>query len=152
MALTALFTFRAETPWSFRAIEWVLVLAFCNATAHARRAKADSHNGGADDQVFKPYDCNLRPWNAEKFSECTAARRIIMIGDSLMRQQFMSLACLANDVVVRSPFSASHLLHMPRASSHCSQSALSAPWVALSCPTLLRSPSPGGSTKPEACN
>ena len=51
-------------------------------------------------QVYKPYECDLRPWNPEQFADCTAAKRIIMIGDSLMRQQWLSLACLLNDVTV----------------------------------------------------
>ena len=34
------------------------------------------------------------------FAQCTAKRRIIMIGDSLMRQQFQSLACLTSNVTV----------------------------------------------------
>ncbi len=52
-------------------------------------------------QVFKPYECALQPFNAEQFAERTAMRRIIMIGDSLMRQQWMSLACLLSEVSVR---------------------------------------------------
>lgn len=52
------------------------------------------------EQVYKPYDCDLRPWNPEHFAECTAAKRIIMIGDSLMRQQWLSLACMLADVTV----------------------------------------------------
>ncbi|KAK9907951.1 hypothetical protein WJX75_000456 [Coccomyxa subellipsoidea] len=51
-------------------------------------------------KVYKPYECDLRPWNPEQFADCTAAKRIIMIGDSLMRQQWLSLACLLNDVTV----------------------------------------------------
>lgn len=32
-----------------------------------------------------------------------AQRRIIMLGDSLMRQQWMSLACMLNNATVRLP-------------------------------------------------
>ena len=51
-------------------------------------------------QVFKPFDCSLRPWDSQKFAQCTAKKRIIMVGDSLMRQQFQSLACLTSNVTV----------------------------------------------------
>ncbi len=54
-------------------------------------------------QVFKPFECDLRPWDAQKFAQCTAKKRIIMIGDSLMRQQFQSLACLTSNVSVSDP-------------------------------------------------
>ena len=52
-------------------------------------------------QVFQPFECDLRPWDGGKFAQCTAKKRIIMIGDSLMRQQFQSLACLTGNVTVR---------------------------------------------------
>ena len=94
-------------------------------TAHASCRNISSRSDGAADQVFKPYECNLRSWDAEKFSECTAARRIIMIGDSLMRQQFMSLACLANDVVVRPSVTATCCI-CPEAKY---TAPLSAPWL-----------------------
>ena len=51
-------------------------------------------------QVFTPFECDLRPWDAQKFAQCTAKKRIIMVGDSLMRQQFQSLACLTSNVTV----------------------------------------------------
>ena len=51
-------------------------------------------------QVFKPFQCDLRPWDAQKFAQCASKKRIIMIGDSLMRQQWLSLACLLSDVTV----------------------------------------------------
>lgn len=51
-------------------------------------------------QVFRPFECDLRPWDARKFAQCTAKKRIVMIGDSLMRQQFQSLACLTSNVTV----------------------------------------------------
>lgn len=51
-------------------------------------------------QVFKPFQCDLRPWDAQKFAQCASKKRIIMIGDSLMRQQFQSLACLTGNVSV----------------------------------------------------
>lgn len=47
-----------------------------------------------------PFDCDLRPWDSEKFAQCTAKKRIIMVGDSLMRQQFQSLACLTGNISV----------------------------------------------------
>ena len=48
-------------------------------------------------QVFKPYGCELHPMNARHFAQCLQGRRIIMIGDSTMRQMFQSLACLLGD-------------------------------------------------------
>ena len=53
--------------------------------------------------MFKPFECDLRPWDAQKFAHCTAKKRIIMIGDSLMRQQFQSLACLTSNISVSRP-------------------------------------------------
>lgn len=38
--------------------------------------------------------CNLRPWDREDFLQCTAKRRMIMVGDMSMHQLFNSLACL----------------------------------------------------------
>ena len=45
-------------------------------------------------QVFRPYVCEMRPWDAVDFLQCTARRRIIMVGDMSMHQLFNSLACL----------------------------------------------------------
>ena len=42
----------------------------------------------------------LAAWDAQKFAQCASKKRIIMIGDSLMRQQFQSLACLTGNVSV----------------------------------------------------
>ncbi len=56
----------------------------------------------AYNKVFRPHECALRPWSAQEFARCTADRRIIMIGDSLMRQQWLSLACLLSEVTVSS--------------------------------------------------
>lgn len=47
-------------------------------------------------QVFKPFVCELRPWDTADFLQCTGKRRMIMIGDMSMHQLFNSLACLLN--------------------------------------------------------
>ena len=36
----------------------------------------------------------MRPWDGEDFLQCTAKRRMIMVGDMSMHQLFNSLACL----------------------------------------------------------
>ncbi|CAK0787972.1 hypothetical protein CVIRNUC_011194 [Coccomyxa viridis] len=51
-------------------------------------------------KVFKPHACELHAWNASHFEECLAGRRIIIIGDSTMRQAFQSLACLLTDQIL----------------------------------------------------
>jgi len=48
-------------------------------------------------KVFKPHACELNPWNASHFEQCLKGRRVIIIGDSTMRQTFQSLACLMTD-------------------------------------------------------
>ena len=50
-------------------------------------------------QVFRAHQCELRPWDAAGFAGCLAGRRLIMVGDSLMRQSFQSLGCLAAPVI-----------------------------------------------------
>ncbi|KAK9916493.1 hypothetical protein WJX75_003317 [Coccomyxa subellipsoidea] len=51
-------------------------------------------------KVFKPHDCALHHFNPEHFEQCLAGRRIIIIGDSTMRQMFQSLACLMTPRIV----------------------------------------------------
>ena len=48
-------------------------------------------------QVFKPHACELQPMDAQHFSQCLRNRRVIMIGDSTMRQMFQSLACILGE-------------------------------------------------------
>ncbi|CAL8467102.1 g6638 [Coccomyxa elongata] len=50
------------------------------------------------EQMYKPHACELHAWDANGFDRCVANRRIILIGDSLMRQMFQSLACLLGPV------------------------------------------------------
>ena len=50
-------------------------------------------------QVFRPYVCDLRPWDAKDFLQCTAKRRMIMVGDMSMHQLFNSLACLLSTAI-----------------------------------------------------
>lgn len=50
-------------------------------------------------KVFRPYGCELHPMDSQHFAQCLKGRRIIMIGDSTMRQMFQSLACLLGDQI-----------------------------------------------------
>ena len=43
--------------------------------------------------------CDLRPWDAKDFLQCTAKRRMIMVGDMSMHQLFNSLACLLSGAI-----------------------------------------------------
>lgn len=51
-------------------------------------------------KVFKPHGCALHHFNPEHFEQCLTGRRIIIIGDSTMRQMFQSLACLMTPRIV----------------------------------------------------
>ncbi len=57
-------------------------------------------------QVFTPDDCALREFDAENFNTQMAGRRLLFLGDSLMRGNWGSLACLLRDQVRYSKFSA----------------------------------------------
>ena len=48
-------------------------------------------------QVFRPHTCELQPLDAEHFNQCLQGKRVIMIGDSTMRQMFQSLACILGE-------------------------------------------------------
>ena len=50
-------------------------------------------------QVFVPEQCSLRMLDPARFDEVMAGRRLIMLGDSIMRIQWLSLACLLRTVV-----------------------------------------------------
>ena len=50
-------------------------------------------------QVFQPYACDLHAMNTTHFSQCLKGQRLIIIGDSTMRQVFQSLACLLHEEV-----------------------------------------------------
>lgn len=45
-------------------------------------------------QIFQADQCQLRNFDAKDFSQKMAGRKLIMIGDSIMRLHFYSLACL----------------------------------------------------------
>lgn len=49
-------------------------------------------------QVVEVEGCELHPWSPEGFMRCMSGRRLILIGDSLMRQTFHSLACMLASV------------------------------------------------------
>ena len=50
-------------------------------------------------KVFEPYGCELHDFNASHFSQCMKGRRLIIVGDSTMRQVFQSLACMLHEEV-----------------------------------------------------
>lgn len=45
-------------------------------------------------QIFQPDACQLRPTDPDDLAARMAGRRLIMLGDSLMRLHFFSLGCL----------------------------------------------------------
>ena len=61
-------------------------------------------------KVFKPHGCSLHHFNPEHFEQCLTGRRIIIIGDSTMRQMFQSLACLMTPRIVGGFFMVSDIL------------------------------------------
>ena len=50
-------------------------------------------------QVFTPDDCALREFDAENFSAQMQGRRLLFLGDSLMRGNWLSLVCLLRNQV-----------------------------------------------------
>ena len=50
-------------------------------------------------QIFRPFVCDMRPWDGQDFLQCTAKRRMILIGDMSMHQLFNSLACLLGKAI-----------------------------------------------------
>ena len=50
-------------------------------------------------QVFTPDDCSLREFEAENFNTQMQGRRLLFLGDSLMRGNWGSMACLLRDQV-----------------------------------------------------
>lgn len=55
-------------------------------------------------QVFQADQCALRGFDAADFSAKMRGRKLIMIGDSIMRLHFYSLACLMRGQVCLPPF------------------------------------------------
>ncbi len=51
-------------------------------------------------KVFRPYACDLHAMNATYFAQCLKGQRMIIVGDSTMRQVFQSLACLLHEEIV----------------------------------------------------
>ena len=50
-------------------------------------------------QVFQADQCQLRNFDAQDFSRKMGKRKLIMVGDSIMRLNFYSLACLMKSEV-----------------------------------------------------
>ena len=59
-------------------------------------------------QIFQADLCQLRNFDARDFSQKMGKRKLIMVGDSLMRLNFYSLACLMKSEVSK-PSAASPL-------------------------------------------
>ena len=62
-------------------------------------------------KVFRPHACDLQEFSAEQFQACLRGRRIIMIGDSTMRQLFQSLACLFTAHIRSGDFVVNYVFH-----------------------------------------
>ena len=50
-------------------------------------------------KVFQPDQCSLEMLDPVQFDAALAGRRLIMFGDSIMRIQWLSLACLLRSQV-----------------------------------------------------
>ena len=50
--------------------------------------------------MFRPFACDLHAMNATHFAQCLKGQRMIIVGDSTMRQVFQSLACLLHEEIV----------------------------------------------------
>ena len=70
--------------------------------------------------MFRPFACDLHAMNATHFAQCLKGQRIIIIGDSTMRQVFQSLACLLHEEVVDG-----YLVVRPTPTSENAQTCLS---------------------------
>lgn len=73
-----------ESTGSNTAIDNLMLEQACTLMPHAQEFR----------KTFEPHACELHSFNASHFSQCVAGQRIIIIGDSTMRQVFQSLACL----------------------------------------------------------
>lgn len=51
-------------------------------------------------QIFQADQCKLRDFDAQDFSHQMKGRKLIMIGDSIMRLHFYSLACMMRSQVI----------------------------------------------------
>ena len=79
-----------------RADEYKIVAVMPNSLA-----TRSCHNGSwLSAQEYQPHACKLHPWDALGFDRCLANRCVILVGDSLMRQMFQSLACLLAPVTL----------------------------------------------------
>ena len=63
-------------------------------------------------KIFEPHACELNAFDASDFSQCMAGQRLIIIGDSTMRQIFQSLACLLHEEVASGWFVVRILMHI----------------------------------------
>ena len=61
--------------------------------------------------MFQPDQCSLEMLDAAQFDAALAGRRLIMFGDSIMRIQWLSLACLLRSQVRNADAAAQHLQH-----------------------------------------
>lgn len=53
--------------------------------------------------MFRPQQCSLHALDPARFDAFMAGRRLIMFGDSIMRIQWLSLACLLRSHVRNFP-------------------------------------------------
>ena len=70
-------------------------------------------------QVFQADQCQLRSFDADNFNQKMAGRKLIMVGDSIMRLHFHSLACLMRSQVRRENMTLLYHEHSQTASCAC---------------------------------
>lgn len=65
----------------------------CHHQGHAGKAQL------AASYVFEPFNCELLPFDSHEFVHALNGRRLVIAGDSLQRQLYISLGCLTHDLV-----------------------------------------------------
>lgn len=80
----------------------------------AEVAEVRHSSGGVQEyrKTFEPHACELNAFDASDFSQCMAGQRLIIIGDSTMRQVFQSLACILHEEVASGWFVVRILMHI----------------------------------------
>ena len=86
-------------------------------------------------KVFTPDQCSLDMLDPARFDELLAGRRLIMFGDSIMRLQWLSLACMLRSQV-------GTRLHLCLSSGHQELPSLVMPCYALGLSCVSAEPDP----------
>lgn len=85
----------------------MLEAGFSNSSAFQQRREHSACCSGTPEgrvegefrKLFQPDQCSLEMLDAAQFDAALAGRRLIMFGDSIMRIQWLSLACLLRSQV-----------------------------------------------------